>query len=128
MNHVLLNIGLHVAGKNPLSVVEALAALRAERISVFAYDTHLSDSEPTLVAIVTLPAAPDSRHGAAEGDLTAVHRVAEALRQEAIAVFDPKASEGVLVGPNAAAWGAFKPEFFITLGGRRLSGTKGAAK
>jgi len=120
-NTLLLNIGLNVAGQPPLSVNEALAALKAERISVMAYAQHNSASEPTLVAQVLLPQAPDTRHAASEGDFGALNRVSLRLKQEAIAFWLPDARVGSLVGPEAAKWGPFNPEYFLTLDGRKLS-------
>lgn len=120
-NTILINIGLNVAGQPPLSLREALAVLMAERISVMAYAEHQSATEPTLVAHVILPQAPDTRHPASEGDLTALARVALRLKQDAIAVWLPDAQDGTLVGPDAAKWGPFNPEFFLALDGRKLS-------
>lgn len=36
------------------------------------------------------------------------------FRQDCVALWSFSAGEGALVGPKAAAWGDFKPEFFVS--------------
>ena len=46
-----------------------------------------------------------------------MHALAVDLYQDCIAVYDATNYSGELVGPNAAAWGEFNPEFFIPYAG-----------
>jgi len=115
MHELILNIGLARRGRPNLLPRQVRRVLWHNRISVVRSVVKQSATEPTLVCAVLLPAAPDTRHAAAEGDLAAVYRAAVDLEQEAIAVFDPVLNEGILVGPQATAWGDFNPAFFLNL-------------
>jgi hypothetical protein len=49
------------------------------------------------------------------------YQTAVELRQDCIAFYVPLWRYGQLVGPRAAAWGEFNPEFFILPSGKRLA-------
>lgn len=68
-----------------------------------------SDSEPTVVMTFAAPSQKD------------IWQMAKALQQDCIACYDSRNWIGRLIGPNHEAWGAFKPEFFFTSTGKRLS-------
>lgn len=114
---VILNIGLARTGKNDLNIFEVLNALTDEGLRVLRFESFPSDTETTVVAKVqfgtsaTPQAALDS----------AIYRAAVALGQDCIAAFIPNRNAGRLIGPRAAAWGAFNPEFFIVPDGTRLA-------
>lgn len=114
-----LNIGLKrghlVTGFNTLA--QTLEALDIIGFTVRAVNVVDSDSEPTAVVTVL----SDSDWGVAAHQQRALHWVATALHQQAIAAFEPRRGHGVLVGPDAAAWGDFNPSLFFTIEGRRLS-------
>jgi hypothetical protein len=94
------NIGLNVKGGEPLSTEQVLSTLRNAGLDPEQYEVKQSDTEPTLVAV--LP----------ETDDETVEQVARELSQEAIAVQNADGS-GKLLGPRAAEWGDFNPEFFL---------------
>lgn len=99
-----LNIGLDGIGVR-------LQALRALNFKIVGAQTVQSDTEKTVVATVN--------HG---GDAYAcANWLAERLHQDCVAILDNETGEGRLVGPRAAKWGAFNPEFFFTLDGQRLA-------
>ena len=124
---VILNIGLdgipaglsYTNGKlNPLNARQALTAvqaLRAHGMQVKASKVFQSDTEPTMVAVVVM-----TGHDSYE-NTRALHQTAADLQQACIAVYTPRVAFGALVGPHAAAWGAFNPELFIMPDGTRLS-------
>lgn len=107
--HTTVNIGLKKNTGGKLSPTHALAVLRAiGGVKAILAEVFESDSEPTLVAVV------DRQLYA-----SAAYEVAEALSQDCIAYHDGR--DGDLVGPNAAAWGAFNPEYFLDIHGERLA-------
>ena len=104
---VTLNVGL-ASPSGLIPVERALAALRVVAgWSPRRWALAQSDTEPTLIA-----------EGPTLGASQA-YAVADALKQDAIAVWDGR--EGDLIGPAAAAWGEFDPSFFLTLDGSRLA-------
>ena len=116
---VILNIGLdnvrvphNVALPCPLA--ESFVATRAARALNFKFNRSKlvkSDTEWTLVV--------EAQH---TGDVAAcTNWLAEALNQDCIAVYYPKEQRGALIGPRAAAWGEFSPEFFFNIDGSRLA-------
>jgi hypothetical protein len=105
-----VNIGLKVGETDSITPEEALAALKSNGVTPLQSAVHVSDTEPTLVATLSRPLT-DSE----------AYNVALDTRQQAIAQF--AGGEGQLHGPEAAAWGAFNPQFFLTLDGKRLSET-----
>jgi hypothetical protein len=107
----IINIGLNREGRPALEVTEAFKVLGRAGFWVGQHALHHSDTELTLVASVNTDraAAP------------AIHEVAVALGQDCIACYDPSYRHGRLIGPRAAAWGEFNPEFFLQLDGTRLA-------
>lgn len=108
MTGALLNVGLNV-GKtvNALTLTRVVAAVEEEGGRIRSLSVHPSASEPT--AIIELE-APLHRH--------ALYGLADALDQDAVTQWD--GLRGDIEGPFAAAWGAFDPDFFLTLDGRPL--------
>ena len=106
---VILNVGCDskILGKIPPMWV--VSAARLQWLNVLEYRVLHSDTETTVVMRV--------------GDFTPARcmDLAKALRQDCIAAYAPAHDAGDLVGPNAAAWGKFNPEFFFMLDGTRLS-------
>ena len=100
---VLVNIGLHVQGADPLTPHQVVRELFGAGVNVLCYQVRQSASEPTLVAWIDRALTAD------EAFLLAV-----ALKQEAIAQQIEDGS-GELFGPMADEWGPFNPDFFLTL-------------
>lgn len=113
---VILNIGLESKTRNDLTVRGVLDTLLFLGLVPVGYEIHQSDSERTVVATVHTNELPID-----VAPSQAVFKAAEALGQEAIAAYIPARRVGRLIGPNAAAWGAFNPEFFIMPDGTRLA-------
>lgn len=110
----IINIGLNTAD-GAITPEEARETLRAYGFSILRDAVLESDTEPTLVAEVINP-------GASPIILPQLlHIVAEALDQDCIAVYRECTLGGALVGPRAAEWGPFNPEYFLLLDGRRLA-------
>jgi hypothetical protein len=119
---LIINVGLDVtdaAGtvrKSALSERHVVETLRGwiGNNSIFVDQTaiHTSDTESTLVLSVFV---------AERTPLLWFAAAAAELGQDCIAVFDPSTGVGNLLGPRAEKWGAFNPEFFLTLSGARLS-------
>lgn len=110
---VILNIGL----EGPLGAITpatALAALADVGFRLQSQAYHLSDTEPTLVAACTFTQSVALLPAAA-------FLLADALHQDCIAVYRPRADTGALIGPNARTWGEFNPEYFILPSGERLA-------
>ena len=114
---VTLNIGL--SGPSGLiPVTKAIDALLLEGfwIKIDSRAVVNSDTEPTLVVTV-------SKEGNL-GSFDAICRVSAALEQDCIAVWDGMWQKGYLLGPRAAAWGKFNPEFFFLKNGARLKSSE----
>lgn len=110
----IINIGLNTAD-GAITPEEARETLRAYGFSILRDAVLESDTEPTLVAEVINP-------GASPIILPQLlHIVAEELDQDCIAVYRELTGAGSLIGPRAAEWGPFNPEYFLLLDGRRLS-------
>lgn len=118
---VLLNIGLNASLANggepftyPAGFVDAYAAYK---LNAHALGVQQSASEETALYAI---------EGGMTNTLRArIDRLAHALRQDCIAAFDTETGRGELIGPRAAAWGDFNPEYFLTAPGfdrARLSG------
>ena len=107
-----VNIGLNVAGgDNSPEAVDK----RAGRISGLFDGVSRGESryigpdgaevvEPVFVAWVDLP----------EGNVRSFfYALAEVMRQDCIAAWNEDNEVGALIGPKAAEWGAFNPNYFI---------------
>lgn len=120
---LILNIGRRVERTGAILPVDTVfAALKGQELTVLSSSHVDSDTEPTLV--VEVASWADYGVDAAQAD--AVYRVAIWLEQDCIAAHDAGSGTGLLIGPNAHAWGDFNPDFFIGLDGRRLSDTVAA--
>ena len=106
---LILNIGLETTHGGKLDPRATFTAIAGRAPGAVHCGVHASDSEPTLVVIV-----PDLNP-------LALLRLAEQFAQDCIAVYDPRTKRGRLIGPRAAAWGTFTPEYFIMPDGARLA-------
>jgi hypothetical protein len=110
-----LNIGLNVAnGDNSAHAlisrdVRALQFLRnsAYLSNVISDRLAVSNTEQTRIVALSL-ASEDESSARAE-----IFELAVWLEQDCIAVYNATAMSGALIGPNAAAWGTFNPDYFI---------------
>lgn len=110
----ILNIGLN-SPKGAIPAEQARQALRAYGFSILREALLESDTEPTLVAEVATGFATPLTV------LQLLYQVSEELKQDCIAVYREYTLGGALIGPRAAEWGPFNPEYFLLLDGRRLS-------
>ena len=110
----IVNIGLNTTD-GAITVEEARTTLRAYGFSILREALLESDTEPTLVAEVATGFAT------ALTVLQLLYKVSEELKQDCIAVYRELTGGGALIGPRAAEWGPFNPEYFLLLDGRRLS-------
>lgn len=109
----MVNIGLRVSdaqGGGEVDPDAVRAALTGMGVNIRHEAIHQSDSEPTFVATLDRALTPDE-----------AATISEQLQQDAIA--QSAGDQTGLFGPRAADWGAFNPEFFLDLQGRRLSET-----
>lgn len=106
---IILNIGLAREGNTNLTVQDVLDEATMCGMKFDAYRIVESDTEPTLVARLTA------------GSNLMNHTFSKNLEQDCIAIYADSINEGRLVGPNAAKWGEFNPEYFFLLDGSRLS-------
>jgi len=109
--HLTLNIGLARKGQPDLGAGDVLLAVIDHGFTIHRYAGHTSDTERTLVVEVDQAAVE------LEASTFNLSRV---LGQECIAVHSALFG-GALIGPQAAAWGKFTPQFFINLDGTRLA-------
>jgi hypothetical protein len=105
----IINVGLETNDGAELNLAAAIAQIAARVRGAVSCGTHQSDTERTLVLV-----ADHVSDGAA-------YRIAQALRQDCIAVYDTRTEFGRLIGPNAAAWGTFEPAYFVLPSGHRLA-------
>lgn len=117
---LILNIGLNVKASSQIAAHVALEIVKANGLLVHKHKVVQSDTEPTLVVEVT--AGPFST-----GSSGTISTIANDLQQDCIAVYRADIGKGSLVGPRAASWGKFNPEFFFLLNGKRLVPQKAAA-
>jgi hypothetical protein len=111
----ILNIGLAVGATPSIAAHVALEIVKANDFIVKSHTVAESDTEPTVVATVTYLGVN------ALMCLQHMRAIADDLQQDCIAVYRPLTGKGALIGPKAAAWGAFNPEFFIMPDGTRLA-------
>lgn len=116
---VILNIGL---ANNPRDVRGSLEVLNFYGLVPVEHQLLDSDTEPTLVAVLDW-----GTRSMAELVLS-LNEVSIELNQDCIALWVPRLQHGALIGPRAAAWGTFNPEFFLMPDGSRLSDSQPAAK
>lgn len=122
----ILNIGLDVAGTRALHEKVAIEIVKANGFLVHQHAVHESDTEATLVAVVSLD--PLLQAQGAPGIRPSLHRIAIDLQQDCIAVHVPLVGDGLvgaLVGPTP--WGAFDPGLFLLMNGSRLQPIEVAA-
>lgn len=111
----ILNIGLDSKATRSISADVAAQIVVANDFLIRKSKVLRSDTEPTLVCeVVAMPSSPFLV-------IQQLRQIAVDLHQDCIAVFRPRTGKGVLIGPNAQAWGKFNPEFFFTLDGQRLA-------
>jgi len=106
---LILNFGLETVHGGTLEPRAVIAAVTGRAGAVVNAGVYQSDTEATLVLIVDDLAT------------TAAYKLAETLAQDCIAVYDPRTKRGRLIGPRAAAWGEFTPEYFVLPTGERLA-------
>jgi hypothetical protein len=107
---LILNIGLARTGNSNIGSGTVIREVTAA-FGAAAFEFRHSDTELTCVASVdALPRTMGST----------LHHLALLLGQDCIAAYSPDSGAGFLVGPRAAAWGAFNPEFFLLPNGTRL--------
>ena len=116
---VHLNIGLASQALGFVAANTVLQALANHGFFVRTSEALESDTEPTLIVVADWGLTTYCKVDVSLAD--AVHKVAELTGQDCIATWLPERKEGRLIGPRAAAWGAFNPEFFITPSGDRLA-------
>ena len=116
---VYLNIGLASQAFGIVAANSVLQVLTNHGFFVRSSETLESDTEPTLIVVADWGLATYSKVDVSLTD--AVHKISELAGQDCIAVWLPERKEGCLIGPRAAAWGDFNPEFFITPSGDRLA-------
>ena len=105
-----LNIGLEVAnGDNSMKARSARAVVASVALAGWAtFDRrYYSDTEDTLVMVCHVPSEDTALFN------ETIFALAQATQQDCIAVYYATGWAGELIGPNAAAWGAFNPDFFI---------------
>lgn len=117
-----LNIGLFVTGgqndyaavanramkiDRTLNVLYGAAAIIRSKVVNALYEVEGEiDGEPTLVVSMSGKFSASALRGA-------IYEIARENEQDCIAVFEPESGRGALVGPKAADWGGFNPDFFV---------------
>ena len=119
---LILNIGLDVGATSSIAAHVALQIVSANNFRVERSKVVQSDTEPTLVVEIQVFDLPFLAWAQ-------LKQIAIDLHQDCIAAYNPDKGKGALIGPRAAAWGPFNPEFFILPNGKRLAqpATKAAA-
>jgi hypothetical protein len=109
LTNLLLNIGLARGDGGNISVGTVLREVY-QAGKLVTYAAHHSDTEQTVIAFVSI-----------EGDYPAkINHLCVLWGQDCIAAYNPVTKAGELIGPKAAEWGEFNPEFFVLLDGSRL--------
>ena len=118
MNKTLtLNVGMDIESTEALSANVIREILAANGLLLGRDAVVQSDTERTLV-IDVMPGPEITNPGRMHA---ALFLSAQDLRQDCIAAWNEQTRSGGLVGPRAAKWGAFNPEFFFTIEGKRLT-------
>lgn len=108
MIRVELNIGLKrndtLPAVSPRNVKDAI--IHNRQVSVPRFREAHSETEPTLVCRFVWISDQDHLR-------RFVNALALVFGQDCIAVYYPRDIRGELIGPKAAQWGEFNPEFFI---------------
>lgn len=110
---LLVNVGLNTSSGGTVPADFARKVLAHYGFEVTRYAVLTSDTEPTLVASV-------NKAYVWTNTVYLLTRVAEDLDQDCIAAYSEAAGKGKLIGPRAAKWGEFNPEYFFLLDGTRL--------
>jgi hypothetical protein len=106
-----LNIGLNIEGSlNVQGQRDSRAEFAREAIAYYAQILGARRAQSTTEDTLVLSVETDGSEAAL---YHAVYNLALNLSQDCIAVYQVDADNGSLIGPNAAAWGEFNPEFFI---------------
>ena len=113
----LLNVGLNIDDIEALNVTDVVQELERMYKKIQALRIVRSDTERTAVVQIE----SDVERGISLVQSEDIGRMASRLGQDCIALYAPSSGAGMLVGWNAAKWGAFNPEFFFDLSGNRLS-------
>jgi hypothetical protein len=111
--NLILNIGLAPKPFIDLSPGHVLTVCRHNGLDTGYRGVYESSTEPALVMSATLPRGYELH--------ACINQIANALGQDCIAVYDTDTDVGQLIGPRAAAWGDFNPEFFLMLDGAPLA-------
>lgn len=107
----ILNIGRDIGDHpNALSLREILGAVIGFGIKVDALRVIDIDGAEGCVVVES-----------SDADSCNLYGLAALLGQDCIAVYDPIAREGTLIGPKAGAWGEFNPAYFWDINGRVLA-------
>lgn len=122
---VHLNIGLASEAYGIVAANSVLQVLANHGFFIRTSETLDSDTEPTLVVVADWGLNTYCKPGVTLDE--ACYKVAELAGQDCLAAWLPEWRQGRLIGPRAAAWGEFNPEFFITPEGSRLAAQKAAA-
>lgn len=117
---VILNIGLAVGTDGNIDQGTVLREMAAVGLTPTKFRTYLSDTEETIVATINL-------RGTWGWLRDVVNCVAVLTGQDCIAVYCRDLGRGELIGPRAAEWGPFNPEYFLQLNGTRLAALPRAA-
>jgi hypothetical protein len=110
----LINIGLQRAGKPDLTEDQVRTALRTLGFDVFNASIAPSQTELTMIVEV---------YGHFTNWFQDLMKLSIALNQDCVAVFSYASRTGMLIGPKAAEWGEFNPDYFMTIFGNKLSDT-----
>ena len=100
MKTLTLNLGLQTNTGGFVRLTHALRCL-VNRFELIDLKIENSHTEKTIVCVIQFVPSYVER----------LHEICDLLDQDCIAIFD--GTQGELIGPNAAKWGTFNPEFFI---------------
>lgn len=108
----ILNIG-HAIGASGAQHTLAQIIQTVERLGINVAQVNVVESDTETTTVLRTPTV----------DSLTVHTLATILGQDCIAVWHPlrTGQPGELIGPDAASWGEFNPEFFILPEGGRLA-------